>query len=289
MVLSRQQPIEKFEQYLSALLAGLNLTSAEKAELKEEWRQHLYDHYAMLLVGGMGREQAVRTVLEQFGGIEMLQHEVNRAYPSPFKQHVLKELLIALLSLAACLIGPKLLIGAVFQPYFILAPAVFLVMAYALYHLVIKHQTNWILSLIGVAAVYGYFLQLLLPESGAVFTSGWYIKQLFTLEWGRLAGASGLFNFVTLHMFWYALIAVRLLTDNHYIPVWKRIANASFHYWAMLLAAVLLARWQPSSELSVLLLNVFLIYAFWQQALSLESLTRLKQKINRMMIRQELS
>ncbi len=289
MVLPGQQPVKEFDYYLQNLISGLNLGSKEKRELEEEFRQHLLDHYQALLKKNMGKEEAVRTALEQFGGIEMLRAEVNQTYPGSVRNTIIKELFIAAFCLLACLIGPGLLIGAIFQSYFIYAPLLFISMAAGVYHLLVKHQTSWLFSLAGTAAIYSFFLYFFLPQAGEAYTPELYIQQLFTLEWNRLTGPAGLFNLVTLHMFWYVLIVVQLILDNNYIPVWKRISNASFQYWAMLLAGVFLARWQPSAETSVLLANVFLLYAFFQQILWPEGLIRLKEKISRLLVRQNLS
>lgn len=289
MALSGQQPVKEFDHYLKDLISGLNLGSREKSELEEEFRQHLLDHYQALLQKNVEKEVAVRTVLEQFGGIEMLQAEVNQTYPGSVRNAIIKELLIAALCLLACLIGPWLLIGAIFQSYFIYAPILFLMLAAGVYHLLVKHQTYWLFSLAGTAAIYSFFLYLFLPQMGGVFTPELYAQQLFTLDWNRLTGPSGLFNLVTLHMLWYVLILVQLVLANNYIPVWKQVCNAGFQYWAMLLAGVFLARWQPSAETSVLLANVFLLYAFFQQTLSPEGFIRLKKKIGRLLMRQDLS
>jgi hypothetical protein len=48
MELSTQEPIKEFDDYLKNMLLDLNLDEEEKKELEEEWKQHLYDHYASL-------------------------------------------------------------------------------------------------------------------------------------------------------------------------------------------------------------------------------------------------
>lgn len=288
MALSEHEPITEFEDYLKGLLHDLQLEEDEKKELEEEWKQHLYDHYHSLRRKDYEKDESVRIAIEQFGDIEMLQKEVNDTYPSSTKKHVQKEIVIAVICLIASLIGPAILIGAHFRPYLILAPLQALVMAYVFHRFIIKKQTYWLFSVIGFAAIYLFFLQFLPQIEGTALTFELYLNYLFSLEWNRLTGLNGLFEYVTIHMLWYVIILVQLLSTNNFVPVWKRICNASFQYWAMLLIAIFLARFQSSAEWSVLLLNVFLLYAFFQQTISINCILIWKEKLTRLLTKQHL-
>jgi hypothetical protein len=115
-----------------------------------------------------------------------------------------------------------------------------------------------------------------------------YLQQLFSLEWDRLTGTSGLFEFATIHMMWYVIVAIKFFSIKNYIPVWKNVCNASFQYWAMLLIAVFVTRFQSSGEWAVLYLNVFLLYSFFQQTVSIQGIMIFKEKVSRILIRQKL-
>ncbi|MDZ5472927.1 permease prefix domain 1-containing protein [Bacillus sp. 31A1R] len=284
--MSKQERIEPFEQYIKKLVLNLDLDKEEKLELEEEWKQHLYDHFAALQKQDINREEAIKTVLEQFGEMEMLQTEVNQTYPSSIKNHVQKELVIAIICLIASMIGPSLLINARFQIYFILAPIQALIVAYLLYRFVIKKQSYWFISIIGFVCIYFFFLQTFANIFHDPLTYQLYWSQLFSLDWNQLTGMNGLFEFETIHMMWYVVIAMQFLTNNGYIPVWKRVCNATFQYWAMLLIGFLLAGFQSSGQWSILYLNVFLLYSFLQQTLSIRAFLLVKEKVSRRLTRE---
>lgn len=288
MALSVQIRIEQFDCYIKNLIHDLHLEEDEKSELEEEWKQHLYDHYEALLKQDKDKDEAVRIVIEQFGDLQMLQDEVSTAYPNSIKNHIQKEILIAIVCLIASLIGPSLLIGAHFQIYFILAPMQALLIAYLVHRFIIKKLTDWRLSIIGAIIIYLFFLKILPQITGSSMSAQLYFDHLFSLEWNQLTGSNGLFEFVTTHMLWYVVIAFNLLTKENFIPAWKRVLNTSFQYWSMLLLGLFLARFQSSAEWSVLYMNVFLIYSFLQQTVSIKWIKILKEKTSRLLMRHEL-
>ncbi|UWG96574.1 permease prefix domain 1-containing protein [Dehalobacter sp. DCM] len=278
--MSEHLRIEEFEHYVRTIISGVNLELREKQELADEWKQHLYDHYAALRSSDLDQDEAIRTVIAQFGDIQMIQHEVNQAYPSAKKRHILKEMCIAGLCLIACIVGPKLLIEAYFQYYFIAVPIIALAIAYGIYHLAVKRQTFWWLYVIGFIGIYLFFLQAFLtPARETAINWELYPQQLFSLNWDRLTGPSGLWDFVTMHMMWYVVILFQFIRGNNYIPVWKRICNASFAYWAMLFIGVFVAGSFSSGETQVLVANVFLLYGFLQQTISIEGILKLQAKV----------
>jgi hypothetical protein len=288
MEVSTQQSIKQFDDYIKMLVQDLHLEHEEKRELEEEWTQHLYDHFSALQKQGVEKTEAIRTVLEQFGDIQMIQTEVNQSYPSAIKSHIQKESVIAILCIMASIIGPIILIGAHFQLYFIFASLGALIFAYLVHRFIAKRQSDWKLSAIGLIAIYIFFLQLFTRMHGTSLSLELYGGHLFTLEWNRLTGSNGLFEFVTIHMMWYVIIAMQFITSNNYIPVWKRFLNSSFQYWVMLLFGVFLARLQDSAEWSVLFINIFLLYAFLQHTISIKEITIFSQKVSRMFYRQTL-
>lgn len=282
------KPIKPFDDYMKKIIEDLQLEIEEKDELEEEWKQHLYDHFESLVKQNIEEEKAVQTVLEQFGEIALLQEEVNRTYPSSKKIHIQKEITIGIIAFIASIIGPGLLIGAHFQSYFVIAPIQALMVAYLVYRFLIKQQKNWILSLIGFGLIYVFFLQLLPKIMGTSLTFAIFVNEIFSFQLERLTGSNGLFEFVTLHMMWYVIIAFQFISNKNFIPVWQRVINASFHYWAMLLIGVMVARFQSSAEWRVLYLNVFLLYAFLQQTISIKGIMIFKEKVYRLLVRQNV-
>ncbi|MRG85983.1 permease prefix domain 1-containing protein [Salinibacillus xinjiangensis] len=279
--MSKQVSIREFDIYIKNITKELQLDEIEKKELEEEWRQHLYDHYHSLRLENVDEKEAIQAVIDQFGPVEMLQKEVNETYPSSMKNHVFKEVLIGMICIIASVIGPGLLIGAYFQPYFIFAPIQALVAAYVIYRFIIKKQTYWLFSIIGFIPIYIIFLQFIAQMYGTPLTLELYLSEIFSLDWNRLAGLNGLFEFPTLHMFWYIILLTQLCRNNSYLSVWKRMCNATFHYWAMLFIALVFARFQSSAEWSVISMNVILLYAFLQQLISSQQFMQWKDAINR--------
>lgn len=288
MALLKREPIPAFGEYIKKLVKGLDLEEEEKKELEEEWEQHLYDHLDALLKEGLEKEDAVRVVISEFGEIEMLQEEVNNTYPSSVTQHVQKEAVIITLILFASIIGPGMLIGARFQVYFITAPLQGLLLGYFLYRFIVRRLTHPVLSLVTFSAIYLYFLQLLSQMIGSTITFDLLSEHIFSLEWERLTGPDGLFQFPTIHMMWYAVIVSKILSRNNHVSLWKRVVTGSAQYWSMLLFGVLLSRMQSSAEMGVLFLNVFLLYGFLQQTLSIPVFRLWKEKMYHLILRKEV-
>ena len=289
MELLKPTPIKEFDEYLQKLLLDINLDKEEKRELEEEWKQHFYDHLAALEKQNINKEEAIRTVLEQFGDIGTLQKEVNETYPGSIKRHIQKEIFIAIICMVASVIGPMILIGAHFRSYLIMAPIQALILAYVIYRFVVNRQVHWLISIIGFFSIYLFFIIGIFPMLiGIPISLDVYTNHLFSLQWDRLTGLNGLFEIVTIHMMWYVVISFQILSNKNYIPTWKKIMNASFHYWAMLLIAILFALFQSSAEWGVLYLNVFLLYTFLQLTISIDRVCVIKEKISRLLIKQKI-
>lgn len=274
MELSKHETFEEFEHYLMKLLENLHLEESVKKELKEEWKQHLMDHYQALRQQQMDREEAIQAAIEQFGEIEMLQNEINQSYPSAKKHHLLNTAIIASICLIASMLGPIILIGA--RPYF---PVAVVMMAYFIYRFIINKQKNVVFSVIGFLASYICFWQLAAEIKQESFTFDFVLHQLFSIEWSRLTGTNGLFEIVTIHMMWYILLLVQLLSFKQYQRLGERISQASFQYWAMIMIGIFLARLQSSAEMGVIFLNIFLLYGFLQQIISVQFLSVWQDKV----------
>ncbi|WP_156291876.1 permease prefix domain 1-containing protein [Oceanobacillus salinisoli] len=280
--MSKQVSIKEFDSYIKKMTKELHLDEIEKKELEEEWKQHLYDHYDSLRRDDVDEQEAIQIVIEQFGPVEMLKEEVNQTYPSSMKNHLFKEVLIGIICIVASVIGPGLLIGAYFQPYFIVAPIQALVVAYFIHRFIIKKQTFWMFSIIGFIPIYVIFLQFLSQMYGTPLTLELYLSEIFSLDWNRLAGINGLYEYPTLHMFWYFILLAQLVSGNNYVSVWKRMCNATFHYWAMLLVALVIAKFQTSAEWAVISMNVILLYTFLQEMISNQQFIQWKETIHRL-------
>ncbi|MET3698903.1 permease prefix domain 1-containing protein [Bacillus oleivorans] len=275
--MSKHETFEEFDVYLKKLLEKLHLDQDEKMELEEEWKQHLMDHYQALLQQQMDREAAIQAAIEQFGEIAMLQNEINQTYPNAKKNHLINTAIIACICLIASILGPIILIGA--RPYF---PIAAVMMAYVIHSFIINKQKNVVFSLFCILASYICFWQLAAQIKQESFNFEFVLNQLFSLEWSRLTGSNGLFEIVTIHMMWYVLLLVQLLSSKRYQPLGKRITQASFQYWAMIIVGIFLARLQSSAEIGVIFLNIFMLYGFLQQIISVQFLSIWKEKVFRL-------
>lgn len=280
--MSKQVPIKELDIYIKKITKQLRLDELEKKELEEEWKQHLYDHYESLRRKNVDEKVAIQAAIDQFGPVEMLKEQVHKTYPSSTKNHILKEILIGMICIFASIIGPGLLIGAHFQPYFIGAAIPALVIAYLIHRFIVKKQTNWLFSIIGFIPIYAVFLHFLAQMHRTPLTLKIYFSEIFSLDWNRLAGLTGLYEFPTLHMFWYVILLVQIFNVNNYLPVWKRLCNATFQYWAMVIIALLIGRFQPSAEWSVITMNVMVLYAFLHQVISSQLLIKWKGSLLRL-------
>ncbi|MFT4415615.1 hypothetical protein ACLM5H_17300 [Fredinandcohnia humi] len=283
--MSERQVIKEIEEYITKLLDNVHLVGDEKREIETEWKQHLYDHYDALRKQGAQKGEAIQTVIQQFGTIPLLQQEINQTYPSSIKNHIYKEIIIAIICIAASIVGPGLLIGAYFQAYFVTTPILALLFAHFIYRYIVKKQTYWLFSIIGLALIYALFIQLFQSIIGNDWNMNTYITNLFSLNWSDLTGENGIFEFTTVHMMWYVIIAMQIISKNNFFPIWQKVCNASFHFWSMLLIGIMLARFQSSAEWAMIYLNVFLLYAFLQQVVSMNLVLVCKERMNRMFVR----
>lgn len=270
MALSVREQIEQFERYLQEITSRLEIDEQEKKELKEEWRQHLYDSLDSLMKKGMDKDEAINAAIQQFGEVEPLKEEVNRTYPSARKLHYQKELFIWLTCMLAAMIGPYLLIRAHFNIGFILTPMIFLAVSYALYHYVVKRISFPVVALLLVPVIYWFFINTFFSYSDPnhpdyQFTFERYAQVIFSLDWNELTGSEGIFTFPALHMLWYAVILWKMAAHKRDQSLWKTISIASFQYWAMAFIGVLFARGASSAEAGVIEMNILLLYGFLQQ------------------------
>ncbi|MFS0862858.1 permease prefix domain 1-containing protein [Fredinandcohnia sp. 179-A 10B2 NHS] len=284
----RETVIVEIEEYIKKLLAEIHLDADEKREVEEEWKQHLYDHYYSLRKRDVEKKAAIETVISQFGNISMLKEEINQTYPSSIKKHIQKEFTVAIICFIASIVGPIILIRASFSVYFLVATLTALLIGYVSYRFIIKKQTFWLFSILGLVPIYIVFIQLMKQMIGIQLTFDIYLNQIFSLNWNELTGSNGLFEFTTLHMMWYLVIAMQIISSRNYIPVWQRICNASFHYWAMLLLGLFFAKIQSSSEWATIYLNVFLLYSFLQQVISIDWILLFRQKVSSLFVRRVL-
>ena len=255
----------KFDQYLNGILSSLKIDRKEKRQLKQEWNQHLLDILDNLLQSGLEREKSIDIAIQQFGSPELLKQEVTEVYASTKKQHRLKESAIWIICLIAAAIGPYILIKAQFSFGFILTTVLALLFYYVVYHKIIKVIPN-LISYFALLPIYIFWVFVFLTLGNEV-SAEQYITNLFTLDWSRLTGVDGIFQFPTLHMLWYITVLVVILTYRHKAMI-KQVVITSFRYWTMLTVGLALAKIAPNSETSVIVLNVALLYAFLQQIVS---------------------
>lgn len=204
--------------------------------------------------------------IQQFGKPELLKKEVAQIYLYTRRQQRLKELAIWIVCLIAASIGPYILIKAHFSIGFILTSAFTLLCFYFVYHKVIKVIPN-VITYIAVLPLYAFWVYMFL-KLGNEFNIGYYTSNLFTLDWSRLTGVDGIFQFPTLHMLWYTIVVVNILSPSNKAML-ERVIVSSFQYWTMLAIGLALAMIAPNSESSVIILNVALLYAFLQQIVSI--------------------
>ncbi|MGI6450173.1 MAG: permease prefix domain 1-containing protein [Desulfitobacteriia bacterium] len=251
-----------FAEYLDEILASLPVSFLGKKELKREWQQHLLDSYHTLVREGLPKEEARQLAIRQFGAPELLRQDIAQVYAAAGKEHFFKELLIWIICLTAAAIGPYILIKAQFSFDFILTAGFVLFFFYFIYHKIIKIIPA-IIGYLAVLPLYAFWVYLFLNLEND-FSMKLYLDNLFTLDWSRLTGVDGIFRLPTLHLLWYLIIVVIILSLGKKL-ILKAVLTASFRYWALLTTGFILAKAAPSSEASVLILNVVLIYAFLQQ------------------------
>lgn len=269
----RQQPVKEFEAYLARVTARLSLEKTEIDELKEEWLQHLNDRMHHYLAQGFTEQKAIEMAIEQFGDAELLGAEVNRSCVSARKSLLVKEGLVWLICLVAASVAPGLLIGAHYQLYFTLLPLLCLMLCSAMYHTAIRHASFPFLSFVGFAVFYGSFVITIASAN----PGRELIRLIVPQRLEDVAGSSGMFTLPGLHLLWIAAIAVLLASGARL----RSAVQASFEYWFMIMISLALAssEWlTASSEGKTILINIFLLYAFLQQAVRPQALIKLVHK-----------
>ena len=261
----------RFEEYLNQIVLSVKIDRQEKKQLKREWNQHLFDSLNNLIQRGFSQDEAIEMAIQQFGTPELLKQEIAQIYLLSRKQQRLKELSIWIICLIAASIGPYLLIEAYYSIGFTLTSALALVLYYFVYHKIIKNIPN-LMAYIAILPIYAFWVYAFLKLGNEV-SLGQYIHNLFSLDWSRLTGVDGLFQFPTLHMLWYIIVLINILSPCNKSII-KSITISSFRYWSTLAVGLALAKISPSSETTVLVMNVALLYAFLQQIVSKIKFTR---------------
>lgn len=278
ILLDKPRENREFEDYLTRIMEPLALGKEEKADLKEEWLLHLTDSMNHLTRQGMPEKEAIEHSIKQFGEAELLQAEVNKSYSSSLKTHLLKELLIWGICLIAASTGPGLLINAHYHIYFIIWPLILLVLCYGIYHVIVKRISFPALWFVGVLLFYGTFVYFVCQR----FSSEYYVQNIISLIWDELTGGDGIFRVPTLHLLWLIIIAFVLSFSKNKKRRCLSVVQSSFEYWAMIMAGLFLVVTETltnSGEGKVILLNIFLLYGFLQQAIELDFLMKSMNKV----------
>jgi hypothetical protein len=192
--------------------------------------------------------------------VDTLQSGLKRSVVTIRNMQLLKELLIWIICLLAAISGPSFLIGAHFQLYFILYPLILLIACTAIYHILIKRGSHLIVSLVGLPLAYG----------------------IYYFNWKPILDGYGLFTASTLHILWVLMIGCVLIVQRSDKNKWYSVIRASFEYWFMILIAIYIVtkEWISfSSEMNVVLLNLFLIYGLLQQLIVPTRILKLMKKL----------
>lgn len=83
-------PEKEFEIYLSLLSKLLRLSPAQKAAISDELRDHMEQRLADLIQGGMSRDEAIKTAMDEFGDVTGLALDLTRVSKSPIKKVVVR-------------------------------------------------------------------------------------------------------------------------------------------------------------------------------------------------------
>lgn len=195
--------------------------------------------------------------------------KVNESYTISLKARLLKELLIWVICLIAASIGPGLLINAHYQVYFIIWPLILLVLCSGIYHVILRKISFPALWFVGVLLFYGTFVYFVCQR----FSPEYYVQNMISVKWDELTGSDGLFRVPTLHLLWLVIIVFALTFRKNKKRLWLLVVQSSFEYWAMIMAGLFLVVTETltnSGEGKVILLNIFLLYGFLQQAIELD-------------------
>lgn len=198
--------------------------------------------------------------------------EIKKSFHSPFKKHLLKEIVVWMICLVAASVGPILLINAHYKLYFITWTVVLLAVCYSLYHFVFRRITVPIILLMGAVIYYGSFVYFLSQRTSLEY----FFNSLFSF---RLSG-DGLFTNAIIHLLWLFLILVTLQKQS--ASRWIPVIKSTFEYWAMIMLALFIVNTElltNSGEGKVMILNVFLLYVFLQEVVDPEFLIKSKNKV----------
>ena len=247
--------------YLDSITEYLSLDNEEEKELKKEWYQHLEFLMNDFINKGVSRNEAIQLSINQFGEPNMLRTEVNKNFLSPRRLHLLKELFVWSICLIAASIGPVLLINAHYSVFFVSGPLVYLAICYGIYTFVVRKLYNPYLRIIGMIFCYSYFAYL-----GSQISLKHFISELMSLNFG----GDGLFTISVIHLLWITMIITHVSSNSLRKQKIFSLIRASFEYWLMLFLAIVIVRTEiltNSGEGKVMILNIFLLYAFLQQVI----------------------
>jgi phosphatidylglycerophosphatase A len=195
--------------------------------------------------------------------------KVNNSYSSSLKTRLIKELLIWAICLIAASIGPGLLINAHYRVHFIIWPLILLVLCFGIYHLIVRKISVPALWFVGVLLFYGIFVYYVCQR----FSTEYYVQNMISFKWDELTGGDGLFRVPTLHLLWLVIIVFALTFRKNKKRLWLPVVQSSFEYWAMIMVGFFFAVTETltnSGEGKVILLNIFLLYGFLQQAIEID-------------------
>jgi hypothetical protein len=258
------QGVQEFEDYLDKIMGTLSLSMDEKNELREEWLQHLVDSKDHFMQKGLREQEAIEYAMKQFGGVDLIQSELKRSVVSLKNMHVLKELVIWAICLLAVSVGPGFFTGVSFQIYYITSSFFLLFCCYSIYHIMIKRGSHLIIPIVGLPIAYGVYASYYVSKvSWSVF-----LQNIFNFAWRNVVGGTGLFTLPSLHLLWVLMMAIIMFIHGSKLKKWHSILRGSFEYWFMIMIAMFIVTKDLlsfSSEMKVILLNVFLLYGLLQQ------------------------
>lgn len=258
----------EFTDYIKTFTDILPILSIEKKELTEELEQHLEQLMFRFIEQGHTKAEAVKLAMEQFGPPEKLLPEYQKSHISSWKKRLGKEAFIWFICLAAASLGPALLINAQYTPLFVVAPMLFLIACSLLFHGIIQsvRRTIWWVPLFLLS--YGIFMWHAIPA----YSFNMFLEEFVTLR----LGGDGLATLSIIHLLWVSVL-LRYLNKG-----WRGLAHVSFEYWTMLILAFYMARaefFMNSGEGKVLLINVFLLYVFFQHMIESKMFVKVKNKM----------
>ncbi|WP_227013726.1 hypothetical protein [Paenibacillus psychroresistens] len=94
-----------------------------------------------------------------------------------------------------------------------------------------------------------------------------YLQNIFYYNWIHLTGY-GLFTTPMLHILWILILINIIFLQRSNKKKWHSLIRGSFEYWFMIMIAMYIVtkEWISfSSEMNVILLNIFVLYGLLQQ------------------------